>query len=71
MNCFIEEGMKNSIDDLGELFLVISSENSHTNRAKSLLLEILEELQSNRNFIYEEYEPKNAIHVIVKDDGFY
>lgn len=68
---FIEEGMKIPIDDLGELFLVICSENDHTDRAKSMLIEILEELQSNRNFVYEEYEPKNAIHAIVKEDGFY
>ncbi len=68
---FKEEGMIIPIDDLGELFLMICSENNHMDRAKSMLIEILEELQSNRNFVYDECEPTNAIHAIVKDDGLY
>ena len=48
---FKDEGMAIPVDDFAELFLIICSENSHVDRAKNVLKEILEELDANRNHI--------------------
>ena len=68
---FKGEGMDIPVDDLGELFLVICSENDHVNRAKNALTEVLEELDANRNHIYGEFEPSNSIHAIVNANGLF
>lgn len=68
---FKEEGMDIPVDDLGELFLVICSENNHIDRAKNVLTEVLEELDANRNHIYGEFEPSNSIHAIVNANGLF
>ncbi|ARJ38655.1 hypothetical protein SporoP8_07100 [Sporosarcina ureae] len=68
---FKEEGMRILIDDFGELFLMICSENSHVDRAKNELIEILEELDANRNHIYSEFEPTNGIHAIINANGLF
>src|SRR5699024_3896312 len=58
------EGMNINTDDLKNLFLEIARKNNHTNRAKTLLIEILEELNANRGYIYDKYKPYNNIHAI-------
>ena len=68
---FQEEGMAIPIDDFAELFLIICSENSHVDRAKNLLVGILEELDANRSHIYAKYEPTNGIHAIVNANGLF
>src|SRR5699024_6438998 len=65
------EGMNINTDDLKNLFLEIARKNNHTNRAKTLLIEILEELNANRGYIYDKYKPYNNIHAISNSSGFY
>ena len=45
--------------------------NDYTNRAKILLIEILEELNANRGNVYDNYKPYNSIHTISNASGFY
>lgn len=40
-----------TVDDFPELFLTICAENSHENRPKYVLIEILKELEANRSHI--------------------
>ncbi len=61
---FQDEGMKIPVSDFKDLFNAICSENNHVDRAKNVLIEILEELDANRNHIFAEYEPNNGIHAI-------
>lgn len=59
------------VDDFPELFLTICAENSHSDRPKNVLIEILEELDANRNHIFDEYEPTNGTHAIVNKEGLF
>ncbi|WP_338450548.1 DUF927 domain-containing protein [Niallia oryzisoli] len=68
---FRDEGMKIPIANLAELFLEICNENNHVDRAKNVLIEILEELEANRNHVYAEYEPANGIHAISNAKGLF
>ena len=68
---FRSEGMKISVDEFAELFLTICSENSHVDRAKNVLIDILEELEANRSHIYADFEPTNGIHAIVNANGLF
>ena len=68
---FKEEGMAIPVDNFAELFLSICNENNHVDRAKNVLIEILEELESNRNHIYDKYEPSQGIHAIVNANGLF
>lgn len=68
---FVMEGMNIDTNALKELFKDIARKNDHTNRAKTLLIEILEDLNANRNNIYDEKKPFNSIHAISNINGFY
>ncbi|GEK32107.1 hypothetical protein KZO01_24160 [Kurthia zopfii] len=68
---FREEGIKIPINDFTELFLTMCSDNDHVDRAKNVLIEVLEELDANRSHIYGEYEPNNGIHAIVNCNGLF
>lgn len=68
---FQDEGMKIPVNDFKDLFNAICSENDHVDRAKNVLIEILEELDANRNHIFAEYEPNNGIHAIFNKNGLY
>lgn len=68
---FMMEGMAIDVDALKELFKDIARKNDHTNRAKTLLIDILEELNANRGNIYDDYKPYNNIHAISNASGFY
>src|SRR5699024_4429337 len=68
---FKEENILIPIDSLGELFLQICDENNHVDRAKSILIEILEELDANRNTIYNHSIPPNSIYAIYNENGLF
>ncbi|WP_143560936.1 hypothetical protein [Sporosarcina sp. P1] len=68
---FRSEGMKIPVEEFAELFLTICSENSHVDRAKNVLIDILEELEANRSHIYADFEPTNGIHAIVNANGLF
>src|SRR5699024_9053195 len=68
---FVLEGMAIDLDALKELFKEIARKNDHTNRARTLLIEILEELNVNRGNVYDNYKPYNSIHAISNTSGFY
>jgi len=68
---FREENIAIPVDDFSELFLSICNENKHVDRAKNMLVEILEELEANRGHVYEESEPIKGIHAIIKPDELY
>lgn len=53
---------------MGGLF---ARKNDHTNRAKALLIEILEELNANSRNVYDNYKPYISIHAISNASGFY
>src|SRR5699024_4198777 len=68
---FMMEGMAIDLDTLKELFKDIARKNDHINRAKTLLIDILEELNANRGNVYDNYKPYNSIHAISNASGFY
>ncbi|WP_340084228.1 DUF927 domain-containing protein [Siminovitchia sp. FSL H7-0308] len=68
---FNDEGMDMPVDDFPELFLTICAENSHADRPRNVLIEILEELDANRSHIFDEYEPTNGTHAIVNKEGLF
>src|SRR5690606_25659146 len=68
---FNDEGMDMPVNDFPELFLTICAENSHADRPKNVLIEILEELDANRSHIFDEYEPNNGTHAIVNNEGLF
>ncbi|MFD1609576.1 hypothetical protein [Oceanobacillus luteolus] len=68
---FKDEGMKIPVSDFKDLFNAICSENDHVDRAKNVLIEILEELDANRNHIFAEYESNSGIHAIFNKNGLY
>lgn len=68
---FKEERMRIPVNDFAELFLEICSENSHVDRAKNVLIEILEELEANRNHVYADFEPSNGTYAIVNAKGLF
>lgn len=68
---FAEEGIEIPISDFTELFMTMCSNNDHVDRAKNVLIEVLEELDANRSHIYDEYEPNNGIHAIVNGNGLH
>lgn len=68
---FKEENLAIPVDDFAGLFLSICNENNHVDRAKNVLVEILEELEANRSHVYDEFEPSQGIHAIVKTDGLF
>ncbi|MGX4670576.1 hypothetical protein JNUCC74_15540 [Cerasibacillus sp. JNUCC 74] len=68
---FKNEGMDMPVDAFPEPFLTICAENSHADRPKNALIEILEELDANRNHIFDEYEPTNGTHAIVNKGGLF
>lgn len=41
------------------------------NRAKTLLIDILEELNANRGNAYDDFKPYNSIHATSNTSGFY
>lgn len=59
------------VDDFPELFLTMCAENSHADRPKNVLIEILEELDANRSHIFDKYEPTNGTHAIVNREGLF
>ncbi|MDY0409731.1 hypothetical protein ACFFIS_14900 [Virgibacillus soli] len=59
------------VNDFPELFFTICAENSHADRPKNVLIEILEELDANRSHIFDEYEPTNGTHAIVNKEGLF
>lgn len=68
---FRDEGLDMPVDAFPELFLTMCAENSHADRPKNALIEILEELDANRNHIFDEYEPTNGTHAIVNKEGLF
>lgn len=68
---FQDAGMAIPVIDFAELFLSICADNDHVDRAKNVLIEILEELDANRSYIYDEYEPNNGIHAIINANGLF
>src|SRR5699024_4896621 len=68
---FVMEGMEIDVEGLKKLFKEIARKNDHANRAKILLIEILEELNANRGNVYDNYKPYNSIHAISNASGFY
>lgn len=68
---FQNEKVMIPIDSLKELFLTICSENNHVDRAKNTLIEILEELDANRNHVFQDYLLPNAIHAISNQKGLF
>jgi|SRR5690625_222694 len=68
---FQEEGISIPVCDLEDLFLMICSDNNHVDRAKNVLIEILEELDANRNNIYQDYELVSGIHAIYNKNGLF
>lgn len=68
---FVIEGMAIDIDALKDLFKEIARKNDYMNRAKVLLIDILEELNANRGNIYDNFKPYNSIHAISNASGFY
>src|SRR5699024_5569237 len=68
---FVMEGMNLDVKGLENLFKEIARKNDHANRAKTLLIDILEELNANRGNVYDNYKPYNSIHAISNASGFY
>jgi len=68
---FKKENISIPIDDLEELFSMICSENNHVDRAKNALVVILEELDANRNYVFQDYLLSNGIHAISNQNGLF
>lgn len=70
-NLFKEEGMRIPTEDFKELFSIVCMENSHVDKVQTTMLDILEELDANRNHIYYHAEPNSGIHAIYNKNGMF
>lgn len=68
---FKEEDMNIPVDSFEKLFLDICADNHHVDRAKNMLIEILEELQANLNHVFKDFQPNYGIHAIVNANGLF